>query len=150
MKWNVLDHNSYFQFWLHSITWTKEAHYFEGSDRKLLFTSLAWRWCTFRLAGRSQALVSILKWHVYWINSNYTTWIAPCIHNVVCACRWHKAIDPVSRSFSIKDRRKLTEQEGGTSKFTKVAFNCAISSPFDHPPEIMDVFTRFCLRCGVN
>lgn len=32
----------------------------------------------------------------------------------------------------VKHRRKLSEQEGGTSKFGKVALNWAISSAFEH------------------
>ncbi len=144
----MLDHNSYFQFWSHYID--HRGPLFWSFWPEVALTSRAWRWCTFRFAGRSQTLVSILKWHVYWINSDHTTCIAPCIHNVVRACRWRTAIDPASRHISINDRRKLTEQEGGTSKFAKVALNCAISSPFDRPPEMIRAFTRFYPRCAVN
>lgn len=41
------------------------VHYFEGSHRKSLLVPLTRLWCTFRFVGRSQALVSLLKWQVY-------------------------------------------------------------------------------------
>lgn len=45
--------------------------------------------------------------------------------------------------FLAEHRRKVTEQEDGTSKFSKVAFNCAISSSFYYPSDILCVLLSF-------
>lgn len=116
------------------------VYYFEGRNRKLLVLPLTLRWYTFRIAGRSQTLVSSLKWHIYWFIAVFTACLAAWTDNVGRAYHWRTAIDELSCNLSANDRRK---QESGTSKFGKVPFNCAVSSPFDQT--VLGNWCCFCL-----
>lgn len=134
------------------ITWKKKKKkkkirryiYFEGYYRKLLWKNSTLPRLYFSLfVGRSQTVVSSVKWHVKRNSGvfrnmyrNMYPWCSPCM-----LLTWsNQQVIRINRHCMVKHRRKLSEQEGGTSKFGKVAFNWAISSAIEHQSGVTTVF----------